>query len=229
MKWTVIILFTFLCATSSWAGTFRDNFEDGNINNWQKWEWPGQNTGKLEEKNGMLVMTDVNSAFDTAADFNNSQHIGNFTLTLELKMAKAFEGNSSFAQILFRGVEQNKNWRLGANSYYASGEAFLNIFTLIDGNAKEIGKQKLPFDFKVGAWYSIRLDVNGEQVTLWIDDQLIQEVDWEKHGVLPDAGIFQLSVGGGESHCDNFVITSDDIRSVQTKSMLTITWGRLKH
>jgi len=48
-----------------WAGTWRDNFENGDLDGWQKWEWPGQNTGKIEERNGVLTVTDINSNFDT--------------------------------------------------------------------------------------------------------------------------------------------------------------------
>jgi hypothetical protein len=226
------VLLMFLLATLAWSGIFRDDFEDDDLGNWVKYEWPGQNTGKIEEMSGMLIVTDVDSKFDTTAAFNNRQHIADFTLTVDAKMATAFEGTKSYLEIFFRTVEyKNGDWRLAWNSYYANGEAVLKIWTLIGNNVKE-DIVKLPFTLNVDKWYNIKLDMKGTKVTLWIDDHLIQEIDWKGNPDLPPAGEIQLGIGGGESHWDNFMIIGDEIQhnfAINPKSKLTITWGRLKN
>jgi len=220
-----------LLATSVWAGTFRDDFEDGNLNGWQKWEWPGQNTGKIEEKDGILKITDIDSRFDTVAVFNNRKHVADFTLTVDAKMTKANEGGKSNMEIWVRTAEEtNGDWRGVWNIYYANDKAFLRLYTLLGMNERNVENIELPFSAKLGEWYRIKLGVKRSQLTLWIDEELVQEVDWRKHSaVLPEAGEIMIGVAGGETHWDNFIITGDDIRPVHPQSKLTTTWRRLKN
>ena len=159
-----IIAFSLTFPSIAIAGTWMDDFEDGILNGWQKWEWLGQNTGTLEGKNGLLILTDVDSNFDTAATFNNGQYVGDFILSVDAKMAKAFEGDKSYMQIIFRSEWQNGDSRLAFNSYYPNGEAFLGMFSFIKNNAREVGKQKLPFKFELNKWYKIKLDLKATQV-----------------------------------------------------------------
>jgi len=57
MRLTMIISLMSLLAISVWAGTFRDDFEDGKLDKWQK-EVANAN-GKVEEKGGKLIVTDI--------------------------------------------------------------------------------------------------------------------------------------------------------------------------
>ena len=70
MRVAMVGLCLLLFPTLVWAGTWRDDFENGDLDGWQKWEWPGQNTGKIEETNGLLTVADINAKFDTVAAFN---------------------------------------------------------------------------------------------------------------------------------------------------------------
>ncbi|MBM3241199.1 hypothetical protein FJZ31_33365 [Candidatus Poribacteria bacterium] len=61
-----LLTMIFCLATSAWAGTWMDDFEDGDLDGWQMVdyavsvggvkEWQG--TGKVEEKEGNLILTD---------------------------------------------------------------------------------------------------------------------------------------------------------------------------
>jgi hypothetical protein len=226
-----IALYVILLAVPSWAGTYRDDFEDGEVGAWQKWEWLGQNTGSIQERNGVFVITDAGAQFDTVAEFDNRKSVTDFTLSFSTMMAKANEGANSYIHIILRAVEENGDWWFIWNRYDANGEAFLSLFTIIGNNGQEIEKVNLPFVLEVGEWYRIRYDVDGRRIKLWIDGDLLQEVDWSKHSaVFPESGFIQIGGGGGEFHFDNFVITGDEISdfAIDPVGKLATSWAKIR-
>jgi RNA polymerase sigma factor (sigma-70 family) len=225
---SAICAFLLGSALSVSAETWRDDFENGVLDGWTKFEWPGQNTGNIEERDGVMVITDTDGLYDTAAIFNSGQHIKDFTLTVDVKIAKA-EENNSYMQILFRAVYGGENGTIAYNNYPVNGKASIAIFNMAPGRVQpDIGKVWVPFVIEIGKWYHIKLEMKGTQVKLWIDGQLMQQVDWKGQSLLPEAGEINLSGGGGEFHWDNFIITGDEILPVQPKSKLPTTWGNIK-
>ncbi|MBM3235594.1 hypothetical protein FJZ31_04780 [Candidatus Poribacteria bacterium] len=93
-----LLTMIFCLATSAWAGTWMDDFEDGDLDGWQMFDAAlelgvvKEGTGKVEEKEGNLIVTDNNEVggdYLTAAGFNNGQsNIKDFTLTVDAKIAK---------------------------------------------------------------------------------------------------------------------------------------------
>jgi hypothetical protein len=219
MRIFIILLFP----TLVWAGTWRDDFEDGDLNGWEEFDLGGD--GKVEEKEGELVVTDISGGFVTLAFFNKGQTLKDFILTLDAKMAK---------QILRKGYMWIV-WRFtGAawafNGYDPSEPIWISVFQ----PPNFFGTVKVPFAFEVGKWYHIELEMKGAQLSLWVDGKLIREIDW-KNQPLPESGKVGLGGGRAELHFDNFAITGDEVpdggpggSAVVPQDKLATTWSRVK-
>lgn len=214
---------------SSWAGTLRDDFEDGDLDGWQG-EFAN---GKVEEKDGKLIITDINRDEASLVYFNEGQKIGDFTLTVDVNMSKADAGNT-YLWVTFRYVGTWDNGKGSGSFAYLCYEAnnSTNVFSIFrwqGGNWEwDVAKVNILLNFRVGQWYHIKMEMKGKKGKLWIDDELKVQTNWENQADLSKEGKIALGGGGGEFHFDNLVIISDDIQPVQPKSRLTTTWGRLK-
>jgi len=246
---TGILLTIIICfATSAWAGTWIDDFEDGNLDGWQKVDVASdvvmvvkEATGKVNEKEGNLIVTDnidvlPNSTYPTMVGFNNGQNIKDFTLAVDAKIAKLTiqeycwwyihfrsNGNDSFAGIFF-SVAQGS----GTYTWLAIGDVKTNF-----PHINYFGVVQSPFIFDIDKWYHIDLEMNGSQAKVWVDKELMWQADWKD---LPDwlskSGSIYLGGWGMELHLDNFVLTSDDVMdvtSVNPKGILPATWAKIKY
>ena len=96
----VFILCILLIVLPAWAGTWKDDFEDGNLDGWEGVQI--LDNGEIEEKDGKLVITDIDGSLVSLAFFNNGQdNIRDFTLSVDINMAKAVTGNT-YIWVVFR-------------------------------------------------------------------------------------------------------------------------------
>ncbi|MFQ6043663.1 MAG: family 16 glycoside hydrolase, partial [Candidatus Poribacteria bacterium] len=198
----VFLVTLMLLVDSALAGTFRDDFEDGNLNGWEEFDL-GRD-GKVEEKGGELVVTDTNRSFVTLAFFNNGQILKDFTLIFDAKMAKAIANFDPYMWIVFRF-----NFGAWGVNAYGPGDP-KNTWLYVFQPIQLFGTAKFPLVFRVDRWYRIKLEMKGVQVTLWVDGKLMGKVNWENQP-LPKSGQVGLGGGGVEVHFDNFVITGDEV------------------
>jgi len=90
----------------AWAGTWRDDFEDGDLDGWREFQWI--DNGQVEEKDGKLIVTDVGRSRVTLAFFNEGQIVKDFTLTIDAKVAKAdvMGGAATYLWVVFRNTDE---------------------------------------------------------------------------------------------------------------------------
>lgn len=86
----------------------------------------------------------------------------------------------------------------------------------------------MPINLTLNTWHHVTMKMEWANLTLWLNDELMQKVDWSDQPSFPKTGPLGLGAGGAEVHFDNFVITSDDIQPVQPEAKLTTIWGWLK-
>ncbi|MFQ6042235.1 MAG: family 16 glycoside hydrolase, partial [Candidatus Poribacteria bacterium] len=196
MRIATVALCMLLFSALVWAGIFRDDFEDGDLDGWQLADEGGD--GKAEERGGELMVTDVNRSLATLVFFNNGQNLKDFQLTVDGKMAKSID-NNPYMWIVWRATDTV----LAFNGYGPGDPIWISVITR---DFRFFGTAKIPFVFEIGRWYHIKLEMKKAQVTLWVDGKLIREVDW-KNQPLSKSGKVGLGGGGAEVHFDNFVIT----------------------
>ncbi|MBM3237738.1 DUF1080 domain-containing protein [Candidatus Poribacteria bacterium] len=91
-----------------------------------------------------------------------------------------------------------------------------------------LGVHEVPINLTLNTWHHVTMKMEWANLTLWLNDELMQKVDWSDQPSFPKTGPLGLGAGGAEVHFDNFVITSDDIQPVQPEAKLTTIWGWLK-
>ena len=84
-----ITLCILLVALPAWAGTWRDDSDDGNLDGWDIQLAVGQvdgkfgDVGQIEVKDGEVVITNTDTDIPSFMFFNDSQHIRDFELSVD--------------------------------------------------------------------------------------------------------------------------------------------------
>lgn len=239
---TIMVLCVLLIAFPVMADTFTDNFEDGNLDGWKMVDvavdlgFVKESTGKVEEKDGNLIVTDnvdIQPDFDffTMVAFDNEQSIRNFVLSVDANIARVTtnfctlcfqfrSGGDSFVHNLYKPSVNN------GSSSTAIGEIKTKFPEI-----NYMGVVENPLAFEVGKWYHIKLEMKDTQANVWVDDSLILQADWKGQAFLQETGPIYLGGWGAEFRFDNFSLTSDDLAlsSVKPKDKLSTTWAKIKN
>lgn len=231
MKWTVIILFTFLLAKSSWAGTLRDDFSDGNVDGWKQVHtadrFPQLRPGEQHVENGELVIRAVNGAsgiyvgdatwkdYEIQVDANITEH-----------QFLDDEGVYFAARTRWPGVIGNYIFSLGVCGNIKCVEGWYGIAD--DPNPHDV--KFVPWDWELNRWYRLKLVASGKRFRFYVDDVLAMEYVDDTHKV---GGVgFGVQWRATTARFDNAVITGDDVPdknlSVKMQGVLTTTWGRVR-
>lgn len=222
-----VTLCILLAAFPAWAGTWRDDFGDGNLNGWEKAQTISN--GRVEEKDGDLVVTDIDRSGVSLTFFNNGQdNIRDFTLNVDVNMTKADTGDT-YLWVVYRYTDTV--WSFLSWEADNSHKGISVFQTLPNGDfIWNVGMVNIPLVFEVNKWYHYRLEMKGTQATVWIDDQLMAQADWANIQALPKQGRIGLGGGGGELHFDNFIVTGEEIPdlAVNAKGKLANTWAGIR-
>jgi len=210
----MILLLLSLITTSALAGTWKDNFEDGNLADWKK---AGAAT-KWKESGGVLVSErpQVESG-NRSFLLTGEQSWMDYTVTVKLRVVNLVGGD--WCGILFRySNEQSHDW-FGISVAWTKYAA---------GTANAINEQK-PIRVGFGQWYKLRAEVKNDNCKLFVDDKLV----FEANSDLP-SGRVGLFTQNSQTEFDDFSVTGPDITdggpgfAVSSQSKLTTIWGRIK-
>jgi len=228
MKWTVIILFTFLLATSAWAGILRDDFSDGNYDGWTVWNYfGGDSVWKVES--GRL-RAERQKEYAASVILDNSIGWKDYEVGFDVMIEQSL-ATSTFVIIGVRvsGNSNNTNhigpalaykWEFGAINQgviYAKSVKGAN-----DPEIVSFGEHHYPVELQ--KYYRLKLTAIGSKFRLYIDDVLHREFTlngYESGGVL-------MGAAGCIAYFDNVVITGEDVPdmnlSVTPRAKLATTW-----
>ena len=222
---TATVIALLLIAFPSWAGTFREDFEDGKLDGWEI----NLRDGEVTVQEGKLVISDVGRNWATIAFVRDGQELSDFSISVDWNMVAVNPGERApYVWVAFRFVEGI------AVAYYVhelGNTPYLAIWTLpvVWNN----GLTKVPVGpVRIDTWYHVRIEMRGSQVKLWINDEFVQEVDWKNQAGLPAKGKLGVGTGGSTAHFDNVVVTSDEIpdsnMSISHRGTLASCWADLK-
>ncbi len=217
-----VVLCLLLVAFSAWAGTFRDDFEDGNLTGWRQIWWKAPGNWNIE--NGQLVLNRDHDwvTYQTLADII----VDDVTIEFDAQIEQLFRN--------YAAIELGLRTQDTDHTAYFSIGRWNNRWIAI-GALWWMGRfenwHEVPFPFEMGRWYHFKGIVQGNKFTLFIDGKKILTFN--------EGRLVKGKVGFGAAGCkarfDNVVITGDGVPDVgpsgyaiQRKALLATTWGKIR-
>jgi len=225
MRSIMILLPLFAILASAQAGTWIEDFNDGNLDGWKSAMSPASAEWNIE--NGQLA-----ARFKTVAGIGSTSSI-----CMEPSEWKdyAVEASVWLTQKLGGHMEMGLGLRVDSTA----GNGYMFILHYVD-NHIQITKntafftiEKLlvkPYELSENTLYRMKCSVVGDHLSFYINDELCAEIDDSrfKRGTF---GIYILNV---HVIIDDIIITGDDIpdkgpsQTVDHRGKLATIWGKLR-
>ncbi len=192
------VLFGF-SVTPTYAGSFSDNFNDGNANGW----WLGYslanpaNNGNWRVENGELVQ---DTGFDGVIALLENQQFSDQITTADVKLNDPSGGGG-----LVFWFQDNNNWT-HAIAYPAGG--FIELHEHINGVT--YGVHYAYPSLVNNTWYNLKVDANSTNgdIKVYLDNNYLFTYTATASIRTGQTGVINGNAGG---YFDNFAITSNSI------------------
>jgi hypothetical protein len=223
-------LIFFVSVQPTLAGTWRDDFEDGDLNGWKviynrdTTEWDVED-GKLSARFKVRgEVADGSSISMEPAEWRD------YTLEASVELVQKLGGHTEMG--------------FGVRTDPSNGRCYTFVLHFVDNNLEInrhtswFGYQKLkiePYAISEDTWYRLKCSILGDHLSFYIDDELCAEVDAEEP-VFKD-GTVAIYVLNVHMLIDDIVITGDDVpdggsvqmgEEVEPGGKLAATWGGIK-
>jgi hypothetical protein len=215
-----------LIAASAWAGTLRDNFDDGDM---KGWDLSGAGDA-WEIKNGELVIPPAGAPpqfLIGEADWED------YTIRVSAKIVK--HQTTDFLE----GPNIMARWESPLHLYiFAFGSSGVNDKTAyafyVAGDIEAKHLEVKPFEWELDKWYDLRLVAEGDRFRFYVNDQLV--IDYTDD-VYPKGKVGITSAFIGTTvHFDDLSVTGDEVPDMNlsqvsvlpNKGKLVTKWAKLK-
>lgn len=216
----IVVLFMLMIAMPVCAGTFRNDFSNGNLDGWILV------TGNMPiVENGELVFSNVG---DICHIVMGEKSWSDYTVQADIMLIKLV--GAVIPQVGL-GVRTKLPEKWG---WYEFLIAFQGSWKIVVNHVFENGAESmqamLDFNMDMNRWYNFKMILRKEHIEAYLDDKLIKEFDDNTE----ISGRADLIVWGIETHIDNLVVTGPDIPdggssfSVDSRYSLASTWGDIK-
>jgi hypothetical protein len=221
MRYVLVILTLCLLVISAQAGTFKDNFNDGNLDGWKIINTMG-NTSEWKIENGVLICRRDNIWISNLVF--GEEEWKNYSIECDAKMIQTLDPQLHAMGVDLRLMgELTLVWcAMGDNVKWAILEVWLNDN---NGPAKHVDKN---FDFQLDRWYHLKGVANKDKFEFYVDGELFLSFTDSNLS----AGRIGLSASSCIAYFDNVIITGDEVpgnsSDVDPKNKLATSWGQMK-
>lgn len=153
-------------------------FDGNSLTNWEITNFGTQGPVRVSGGNMIIGMGEGCSGITWTSDFPKQ----NFEVGLE---ARKTGGNDFFCGLTFPVQEDFCSLIVGG-----WGGPVVGLST-IDGLDASENETRLLRNFEKDVWYSIRLQVSGDQIIVWIDDEKLVDFPYQNHkiGIRPEVSL----------------------------------------
>jgi len=241
-----------LCSKLVWGGTWRDDFGDGNLDEWSMAlvRWPAwvleHGVGNWHVEDDMLIGGDhnINMVYSiVTGDLSWTD----YTVEVSVNFSKALGNSPKWSGVfLYDRVQEQwgaygiamQNWgdQAPKQLQVEEGEQAKPPYEVVGGhivlqaNDRHIFP-KLLFRTAGDRWYRLKVSIEGDVVRCFIDDKKIIEFPG---GGLYDSGRVGLSVNGVVARFDDFMVTGPQVPDggsaflVNPQAQLATIWATIK-
>jgi len=225
----------FLLLTSAWAGTLRDNFDDGNFEGWRLHKFADQTAQWSVEKGELICISKNFCAGLPESELITDEETWiwkNYVFECQFKIGQTFPTGCRPSIIGIGVYSLDAGGDNGFFSYVAKTGSGWNSFpAFIVHQGSQINKGNVgTIPIEEGKWYTARAIVGENRYQMFFDGVLIHDLQ----ATLPNQGGVGVTVANCEAHFDNVVITGDGIPdknlglAVEPKAKLATMWGQMK-
>jgi hypothetical protein len=219
MRHMAVIFALCLLVMSARAGTFRDDFEDGNLDGWGKVLNLGGGISEWKVEDGVLICRRPSDP-STFLLFGEKDW-KNYSIEFDARMVEVLSNWHSIGMDLRLQDVSNGVWVA-----ISGGVNTANIVVWANNNFAE--QETKPFAFELNRWYRLKGVANDDTFEFYVDGELMVSLS-DSH--FP-TGYVDLDTNGCLAHFDNVVITGDDVpdnsAAVWYSGKLAVTWGQIR-
>jgi len=216
-----LLIIASMISLPAWAGTFKDDFNDGNFDGWETRTLLGGPANEWKVDNGVLTCMRPND-WASMLIFGKKEW-RNYSIECDVKMVKILVNDS------FVGYElRTQNSLNDAVSATLSGKnAGLAVWS--NWQAVASANKKGGFDHQLNRWYRLKGVANENKFEFYIDGELAASLS-DLHY---PTGRIAMYVYGLAAQFDNVVITGDDVpnnaSALAPQGKLATVWGQMKN
>ena len=229
MKYIVIVssllMVALMFSLTTQAGTFKDDFNDGNYDGWSIIELGVCGGSVWNVENGVLTAKSnpQGQGLCGASLLFGENEWRNYSIECDAKMVKILSDKAGIGLNLRILVNDG-------DGIFAS----VTPVTVLIHSMKVFADVKIveePFDLQVNQWYRLKLVVSKDSIEFYIDGKLMASLfePSQPFSIGRSVGLF---VRNCEAQFDNVVITGDDVpdssNAVTRQGKLATTWGQMK-
>lgn len=249
MKFMCIVTVLFLLPFSGWSGTFLETFDGGGLEAWQEfiaWDIQGNKgpgswkvvDGELHAVNREAFFRLLTTGDDTWEDYTMEFDVktlkkhgrGGFSIAVRIQEAWVVYCSIHDIRVIFKNKLPIEEPRVDCTG----GNLHNGMFASFHSNPRAL--------LSLNEWSHLKLSVEGDTFTFWINDEQIINRVAPRFRDFPDFPDFQTGgVGFGlrnyTARFDNITVTGDSIPdrvpdrggfAVTSHGKPTTTWGNLK-
>ena len=224
--WILMILgVIFIHNIPCFAGTWWDDFDDGNYREWKIYNLD-RTAEKWTVKKGEAVGEIFQPGFMSLL-LTGEPKWNNYTVECRAKFVKESKDNvAELGLSLYDGGDENERYLF---SLYL-------MWDTVSIKKEHKGKWTtilFHFDSEMDTWYTLKASVTGGNLEFYVNEQLFTAEDADEP---LESGKIGLVVANAVAHFDDVAISGPGIpsggqgkpRSVQSRGNLAAVWGRLK-
>ena len=232
MRLIVVVMSLVLMSISSWAGTFRDDFEDGDWDGWTAvatLTWDTNVADRVSVVDGVLRLDHYDTPGYTLA-LSIDEDWRDYSFSADMRLVKTEPGAPGLGGGISSRVEALDSY----GSYYIHG-AISSWYAACEAKSKvssDVWLIALPGNPWIGEWHRLRIDSVGNDISYYVDGELQHQAKDDLHS----SGGVNLYAYNAIVEFDNVIITGDDVpdggpggyTNIQAKVRLATNWGKLK-
>jgi hypothetical protein len=250
-------VFSMFMVISAWAGTWRDDFNDGDFDGWRMYKhlWRNDivipNAGNWRVKEGVVIGGDDNENISYVLAMQAPSWT-DYTAEVSVKLSKSLRDCKEWSGVYLGVRAQEKcciSYDLGVQYFGGDGLKQIQVKggkmvktpvevaggLIFHAKAVQVGTHIFPktlFKTEPDRWYQLKVVVEGDNIQCFVDDQQVAEFQGQN---LYRSGGVGFAVNGLVAMFDDFVVRGPDIpdggpgsRAAHPQDKLTTTWAELK-